>query len=125
MVQVPPAARTLPEQSSVEEYPPDAVTLAIERVLALLVFLRVTVRTALVLPASRLPKSKVGGVNETAAVVVPNPVPVSPSGGVPNAASVVTVTVPTTVPLTVGTKLTFRVQLPPAGRKLGQLLVCE
>ena len=124
-MQVPPAARILPEQSSVEEYPPDDVTLAIESVPVLLVFLRVTVRTALVLPASRLPKSNVGGVNETAGVAAPDPTPAKPSGGIPNAASVVTVIAPATAPLTVGAKLTFRLQVPPAGREFEQSFVCE
>src|SRR5215468_6964314 len=125
IVQLPPAGIILPAHVSVEEKPADAVTLAIVRLAVLLEFFSVTALTALSVPASWLPKSRLAGVNATLDVAVPDPIPVRPMGCAANAASVAKLTVPEIVPLTVGTKLMLIVQLAPAASEVGQSLACE
>jgi hypothetical protein len=90
-----------------------------------LVFFRVTVWMALAVPASRLPKSRLAGVNDTAGVAAPEPTPVSPTGCAAKIASEDTLMAPEMEPLTVGWKLTLMVQLAPAASEAGQLLAWE
>jgi len=99
------------------------LTLLIVRLALALVLVRVTVLTALTVPASRLPKARPAGEKETFDATEPEPVPLRSTGWVPSPASVDTVNAPGIEPDTVGAKVTLILQVCPADSEVGQLLV--
>ena len=99
-----------------------AETLVIVTVPLELVFVSVTVRAALLVPAAWRPKSRLAGDKEIPAVVVPDPTPVRPTGCAARDASVATLIAPVRVPFTPGVKPTLMLQLAAGASVAVQLL---
>jgi hypothetical protein len=90
-----------------------------------LVFVNVTVRAVLFVPASWRPKSKLAGDREIPAVIVPDATPVKPIGCAARDASVATLIAPVSVPFTVGVNPTLMLQVAPGASVAVQLLDWE